>query len=122
MRAIVVLLGLSLWLSGPAHALEPQPLNNLGAGINGVLNGLADPIMYVIIPSEEFEDMPNAAVTGRLLGVPCGIVIGAARILLGVSDLLVAPFYIFPTMSPAPRWETIEGVASLSPIHISRSR
>ena len=110
MRAIVIWLGLSLWLSGPAQALEPQPLNNLAAGINGVLMGIVDPVMYVIIPSEEFEDLPNAAVTGRLLGVPCGIVIGFARVLLGVSDLLVAPFYIFPTMSPAPRWEIIKGV------------
>lgn len=110
MRAIVALVGISLWLAGPAQAVEPQPLNNLFAGINGLLTAPTDLVMYMVIPSEEFEDLPNAKVTGRLLGLPTGIVIGVTRALLGASDLLVAPFFIFPTMSPAPRWEIIPNV------------
>ena len=96
-------------------SLTPAPasatgLNNFYAGVQGLATFLADPVMDVIYPPEAYEDLPLYPVTGRVFGLVSGTLLGAYRLAMGAFDVALTPLWILPTMSPAPRWELIEGV------------
>ena len=98
---------IALAFSTPARA---EGLNNLYAGINGILTFPADPVVMVVTPPEDWEDMPGHAVTARLLALPAGILLGTYRASMAVFDIVLFPFWAFPTMSPEPRWALIPDV------------
>ncbi|MFQ5514707.1 MAG: hypothetical protein ACE5FG_09730 [Myxococcota bacterium] len=105
--AMGAVLLLTLSLAAPAQA---RGLNNLYAGINGILTFPADPFVMVVTPPEAYEELPWHPVTGRLLAVPAGTLLSAYRLVMGTFDIAFTPFWVFPTMSPEARWAIIPDV------------
>ncbi len=103
----VVACALTLLVSTAAGA---EGFNNLFAGINGLATFPADPVMGVVDPPDDFEDVPYAQVTGRVLGFGAGTVMMAYRATMAMLDIVFVPFWVFPTLSPEPRWELISEV------------
>ncbi len=73
------------------------------AGSNGILTFPADPVGFAIEGDEVFEDLPRAAVTGRIVGVGAGFAQGLYRVVMGACDLVLAPVPGVPMLSPVPR-------------------
>ena len=109
MRAIATTATLLLLVtfSGPATA---EGLNNLYAGANGLMTFLADPVLGVVEPPEAFRELPGAVVTAPFLGLFSGVTMCAYRATMGALDVVFTPFWVFPTLSPEPRWEIIKDV------------
>ncbi len=109
MRFLAAGLALVLLVSfaTPARA---NGVNNFLAGIIGLLTFPADPVMDVITPPDDYEDLPAFPVTGRIVGFFQGTLLGVYRAHMGVFDIVMSPLWIFPTMSPEARWEIIEGI------------
>lgn len=103
--AAVCCLSIALLAAAPAQA---EGVNNLRAGVNGLLTAPFDPVALMITPSDEFEDYPAFPVTGRILGLPVGIAQGAQRAGMAVFDIVMSPLFIFPTMGPEARYTLIE--------------
>lgn len=100
-RSLLVVLLLALTFAAPARA---EGMNNFYAGLNGMLTAPADPVMHVISPPEAFEELPFHPVTGRIVGVGSGTLMGFYRAAIGATDLAFTPFWVFPTLSPEARW------------------
>ena len=109
MRSAVLSLCLLLLLSSASSA-RAEGLNNLYAGINGLLTFPADPVMMVIQPPDSFEDLPAHRITGRIAAVPAGTLLGIYRLTMASFDVAFTPCWFFPTMSPRPRWELIPDI------------
>ena len=105
----VVACALTLLVSTAAHG---EGFNNLFAGLNGLANVLLapDPLIGIMEPPEEFEDVPLPQVTGRVLGFGAGMVMMGYRATMAVLDIVLVPFWVFPTLSPEPRFEMISDV------------
>ena len=97
-----------LLVLGPGASAEG--VNNLLAGVNGLATFAADPVMGVVEPPEDFQDLPGAQVTGRIAGLGAGTVMCAYRGTMAMLDIVFFPFWVFPTLSPEPRWELIKDV------------
>ena len=109
MRRSVTCAVLLLILALPASGFA-QGWNNLKAGTNGILTAPLDPILMVITPPDDFEEMRAHQVTGRILALPTGVAMGAYRLLMGAFDVVFTPAWVFPTLSPSPRVELIPGI------------
>ena len=99
----------------PEPEPEPEPLelptalNNVLAGINGLLTAPADPLMSFVDPPSEFGRIWGAPETPHFLGFFQGVVVMPYRIVMGALDIAFAPFWVFPTLSPEARYEIIPG-------------
>ncbi len=80
-----------------------EGLNNLYAGINGLAVFWMDPILFTIEPPDNFEELPGAVVTRRVVGFLAGCMMAPYRLLVALFDILLSPFQVFPTYSPAPK-------------------
>lgn len=111
MRRLSALAALAALLSlpGTVQAASGKIYQNLIGAANNLLTFPAEPIMQVIEPPYDFEEMPAAAVTSRFMGFFSGTAMMIFRVTGAVYDIVVAPFYIFPVLSPEPRWELIPG-------------
>ena len=110
MRRWTVSLTLLVSMTLATSALA-EGLNSLKAGITSLVQSPADVVYHVILPPEDFVDeLPFGQVTGRVLGVITGPLLGIHRASMGLTDLMFAPLWVFPIMSPEPRWEWFEGV------------
>lgn len=96
-----------LAVTSPARA---NGMNNLKAGVNGILTFPADPVALTITPPEKLEDMPGYPVTGRVVGLVAGTMLGGFRLIAGVYDIIVFPLWVLPTFSPEPRFALIPGI------------
>ncbi len=86
-------------------------MQNLKAGFTSVTEAPADIVWHVIYPPDDFvEELPAGQVTGRMVGVFSGPLLAVYRFGMGVTDLLFTPIWVFPVMSPEPRWPLFEGV------------
>ena len=95
-----------LLVSGTARA---EGMNNLYAAINGVAYSvtLQDPILFVIFPPEDYEELPLHQVTGRILGLPTGVLMMGYRLFMAAGDLVFFPFQVFQVFSPEPDYWTL---------------
>lgn len=110
MRRWMVSLTLVVALTIASSAMA-EGLNSLKAGITGLIQSPADIFSHVISPPEDFEDeIPFGMVTGRMLGLVTGPLLGSYRAVMGVTDIVFTAFWVFPVMSPEPRWEWFEDV------------
>ena len=107
MRAFVVM-GLLLTLFLHAGTAQAEGLDNLKAGINSLATFPADPFIMVWTVNDNFEDVPLAPVTGRILGLGAGTLLSVHRLAMGTFDVVLSPLYFFPVMSPEPRWAIFE--------------
>ena len=88
---------------------ELTEANRALAGLNGLITWPADPVMMVVHVSEAFEEAPLAPVTGRLLGLGGGLLLGVFRLTMGVLDIVFQPIPYMPMLSPVPRYKVIPG-------------
>lgn len=110
MRRWVLLIGFAaLAALAGAQPARAEGINNFLAGVNGLLTFPADPIVSVISPPEAFEELPAHQVTGRVVGLFQGTILGAYRAMMGVVDIAFTPVWVFPTLSPEARFEIIPG-------------
>lgn len=90
-----------LW-AAPAEA---NGWNNLRAGLQGIVQFPADPVIHIVTPPEDFiDELPAGQVTGRILGIFSGTALGVYRVAMGATDIVLSPFWVFPTISPEARW------------------
>jgi hypothetical protein len=86
-----------LTVGASAHA---EGVNNLLAGINGLAVFAWDPPRLAYEPPEDFDEMWGAPVTSHVVGFFAGTVMMGYRATMGVLDVALFPFWIFPTLSP----------------------
>ena len=82
-----------------------EGVNNLLAGITGLLTFPADPLASCITPPEAFDDMFGSPVTPHALGCVHGSLLMAYRATMGALDIAFFPLWFFPTLSPESRYE-----------------
>jgi hypothetical protein len=83
-----------------ASAAHAEGVNNLMAGINGLATFPADPVMSAWQPPDSLGELPGAPATAHVAGVGHGALMMAYRATMGVMDVLLFPFWVFPTLSP----------------------
>ena len=79
----------------------------IAAGANGIVTFPADTVGFAIEGDEVFESLPAPSVTGRIVGVPAGLLQGLYRAMMGVCDLVLAPIPGVPMLSPVPRYNLL---------------
>jgi hypothetical protein len=82
---------------------KAEGVNNLMAGINGLVTFPADPVMSFIEPPEEMEDMIGAPALPHFVGFFQGVLLSGYRAMMGAFDIVLFPFWVFPTLSPEAR-------------------
>ena len=102
----VVSLALTLCLAGTAQA---NSLNNLLAGLNGIVTAPAEPVMHVVEPPEALQELPGGMWTARPVGFVSGTLMLVYQTVMGAVDVAFSPFWIIPPVSPEPRWEIVPG-------------
>jgi hypothetical protein len=78
--------------------------NRFLMGVNGLITFPADPAMGTVRPREEFEELPLAFATKRVVGLLQGTLLGAYRLGTAPLDMLFAPLTPMRMLSPAPRY------------------
>lgn len=102
---IVALAITTLW----ATPAEANGWKNIRAGLQGIIQAPADPVIHIVTPPEDFiDELPAGQVTGRILGIFSGTALGVYRIAMGATDVALSPLWIFPTMSPEARWNWLD--------------
>ena len=81
--------------------------NNAVGGLNGVLTFYVDPVALAAEGDAVFDQVWAPSLTGRLLGLAAGLGQGAYRLMMGASDLVLAPAPAMPMLSPVPRYKVL---------------
>ena len=111
MRARILVVCLAAALGGaPAAPAQAEGMNNLLAGMNGLITFPADFAMGPVDPPKVATELPGAVVTGPIIGLFSGILLGVYRASMAVVDIAFSPFVVFPTLSPQPRYEIVKDV------------
>ena len=79
--------------------------NRSVAGLNGIITFPADTFAFTAEGPEVFAELPNPPVTGRVIGFGAGILQGIYRLVMGISDLALAPVPYMPMLGPVPRYK-----------------
>jgi hypothetical protein len=88
-----------------ANPAEANGWNNLKAGVQGIIQFPADPVIHIFTPPEDFiDELPAGRYTAHILGLFSGTLLAVYRVGMGATDIVLAPFWVFPTMSPEARW------------------
>jgi hypothetical protein len=78
--------------------------NRFLMGVNGLITFPADPAMATVQPREEFDELPLAFASKRVVGLLQGILLGAYRLGTAPLDMLFAPLTPMRMLSPEPRF------------------
>ena len=79
--------------------------NRSVGGLNGIITSPADTFAFTAEGPEIFEELPFPSVTGRVIGFGAGLLQGIYRLVMGVSDLALAPVPYMPMLGPVPRYK-----------------
>ncbi len=79
--------------------------NRCVGGLNGIITSPADTFALTAEGPEIFKKLPFASVTGRVAGFGAGILQGIYRLVMGVSDMALAPVPYMPMLGPVPRYK-----------------
>ena len=93
---------IALGILSAASDVRAEGMNNLYAAINGIVVAPTDPIHWVIVPPEDYEELPFHQVTGRIVALPAGVLMMGFRLFMAVGDLVAWPFWVFEVFSPEP--------------------
>lgn len=117
LTALAVLPLLLLASAGFAEEEDEEPsvfvgyLRNTGntivGGFNGILTFPADPVAFAMEGDEVFSSLPKPSVTGRIVGVPAGLMQGLYRLMMGTCDVVLAVVPAMPMLSPVPRYKLL---------------
>lgn len=107
--ALAALAALLTSASNASAAPHGKIYQNLIGAANNLITAPAEPFMQIWEPPYDFEDMPGAPVTSHFMGFFSGTAMMVFRLTGAVYDVVVSPFWIFPVLSPEPRWELIPG-------------
>jgi hypothetical protein len=108
-RNLVAMTAALLVLTSAASA-QAEGLNNLAAGANGLLTAPVDPMLFALEPPEVLEDMWGAPVTTHTFGFLTGVVMLPYRAVMGALDIVLFPFWVFPTLSPEPKFDLYQNM------------
>ncbi len=109
MRILGAATALVLALAG-AGASRAEGFNNFVAGLNGIVTAPADPVMMALEPPAAFDDLPERWYwTAYPMGAITGILFMTYRAAMGVWDVVLTPFWVFPTLSPEANWDLAPG-------------
>jgi len=84
--------------------------NRFLLGVNSVVTCPADPVMSTVSPREEFDELPAASVSKRIVGLGQGSLLGVYRVGMGALDVVFSPLTAFKMLSPEPRYLIFPGV------------
>ena len=84
--------------------------NRFLMGVNSLATWPADPVMGTVSPREEFDELPAAGVSKRVVGLCQGSLLGAYRVGMGALDVAFSPLTPFVMLSPEPRYLIFPGV------------
>jgi len=91
-----------LLITGTASA---KGVNNLMAGINGVVTAWSDPVWSAVDPPEWLAAVSPDPVTPHIFGLAQGTLMMGYRATTGILDIVLFPFWVFPTFSPEARYD-----------------
>jgi hypothetical protein len=100
-----IAIGVALATLFSAGISNAEGVNNLMAGLNGVLTSPIDPFLYAVEPPEQLEDIWGSPVTSTTLGFFSGLLMLPFRAVMGTLDIVLFPFWIFPTLSPEAKFD-----------------
>jgi hypothetical protein len=103
----VLSLALGLCALGLAQPAQANGWNNFNAGLNSVLTAPADPLIRIVAPPSELQELPFAIVTSRIAGFITGSFLALFKVGAGTLDIALAPVWLAPTLSPRPAFEII---------------
>lgn len=97
--------------AGAEEAEEPSAFaalmkdrgNQFLAGVTGLATFPADPVMDALEPSKQIQGLPGKY-TENVVGFAGGFFHGLYRAWMGTLDIVLTPFFVFPTLSPQPNW------------------
>lgn len=89
---------------------QAEGVNNLAAGVNGLLTAPVDPFLYTLEPPEVYEDIWGAPFTAHTMGFFTGLVMLPYRAVMGALDIAFFPFWVFPTLSPEPKFDLYQNI------------
>lgn len=78
--------------------------NRASMGANSLLTFPADPVMGLVTPREEFDELPAWPVSTYAVGLVQGTLLGAYRVGMGTLDLAFSWLTPLKMLSPAPRY------------------
>ncbi len=99
----------ALFVLTAGASANAEGVNNLLAGINGLVTFPVDPVMSSVYPPEEFDELWGAPITSHMAGLFQGTLLMLFRATTGAVDIAFFPFWVFPTLSPEARYEIIPG-------------
>lgn len=82
--------------------------NRFLMGVNSLITWPADPVMGAVDPREEFDELPVAVVSKRIVGLLQGTLLGAYRAGTGALDVVFAPITPMRMLSAEPRYQLFE--------------
>jgi len=77
-------------------------------GVTSVATFLGDPPMETVFPQKEWDELPLAFVSKRVVGLGQGLLLSAYRAGMGTLDLVFAPLTPMKMLSPEPRWNLFD--------------
>jgi hypothetical protein len=96
---------LVLFVLTAGTSADARGINNLMAGINGLVTFPTDPIWSAADPPDAFEGMVGSPVTPHVVGFFQGTMLMVYRAAMGALDIALFPFWVFPTLSPEARYD-----------------
>jgi hypothetical protein len=102
-----VMLAVIVWIGLAALPVQARGIDGLLRGLNGIVTAPADLVSHVVSPPEDYDEIPAPELSGRVLGVFSGSILGAYRALTGALDVALTPLWVIPNLSPEPRYDLV---------------
>ncbi len=77
-------------------------------GVTSLATFPGDPPMEAVFPQKEWDELPLAFVSKRVVGLGQGVLLSTYRAGMGTLDLVLAPVTPMKMLSPEPRWNPFD--------------
>lgn len=84
--------------------------NRFLIGVNSLLTFPADPVLGVVTPREEFDELPAAPVSKRVVGLLQGTLLAGYRVGMGTLDMAMCWITSGKMLSPKPQFRVFPGI------------
>jgi len=96
---------LAVFILTAGTSASARGMNNLMAGINSLVTFPTDPVWSAVDPPDSFDGMVGSPVMPHAVGFLQGTMLMVYRATMGVMDIALFPFWVFPTLSPEARYD-----------------